>query len=82
MDPGAPIVSEVDGQSWPNSIGCHCPEIPGSYKTSHKVISINQSKKIQLTDSRWEKAHYYLGKHYNKILDSEKAKPLGKEAQI
>ncbi|PWY69808.1 hypothetical protein BO94DRAFT_502566 [Aspergillus sclerotioniger CBS 115572] len=32
--------------------------------------------------SRWEKAHYYLGKHYNKILDSEKAKPLGKEAQI
>ncbi|GKZ51429.1 serine/threonine-protein kinase M1, partial [Aspergillus brasiliensis] len=31
---------------------------------------------------RWEKAHYYLGKHYNKILDLEKAKPLGKEAQI
>ncbi|KAL2832369.1 hypothetical protein BDW59DRAFT_104134 [Aspergillus cavernicola] len=32
--------------------------------------------------ARWEKAHYYLGKHYNKILDSEKSKPLGKEAQI
>jgi serine/threonine-protein kinase ATR len=31
---------------------------------------------------RWEKAHYYLGKHYNKILDSEKIKPMGKEAQI
>ncbi|KAJ5300562.1 uncharacterized protein N7443_005564 [Penicillium atrosanguineum] len=31
---------------------------------------------------RWEKAHYYLGKHYNKILDSEKTKPMGKEAQI
>lgn len=31
---------------------------------------------------RWEKAHYYLGKHYNKILDSEKLKPLGREAQI
>ncbi|KAJ5683180.1 hypothetical protein N7462_006345 [Penicillium macrosclerotiorum] len=31
---------------------------------------------------RWEKAHYYLGKHYNKILDSEKSKPMGKEAQI
>jgi hypothetical protein len=31
---------------------------------------------------RWEKAHYYLGKHYNKIIESEKAKPLGKEAQI
>ncbi|WEW59433.1 serine/threonine-protein kinase M1 [Emydomyces testavorans] len=32
--------------------------------------------------TRWEKAHYYLGKHYSKILDSEKAKPIGKEAQI
>ncbi|KAJ5806956.1 hypothetical protein N7474_010548 [Penicillium riverlandense] len=31
---------------------------------------------------RWEKAHYYLGKHYNKILESEKSKPMGKEAQI
>jgi hypothetical protein len=38
--------------------------------------------KFLLTCNRWEKAHYYLGKHYNKILDSEKAKPLGKEAQI
>ncbi|CAG8024016.1 unnamed protein product [Penicillium olsonii] len=28
------------------------------------------------------RAHYYLGKHYNKILESEKAKPMGKEAQI
>jgi serine/threonine-protein kinase ATR len=31
---------------------------------------------------KWEKAHYYLGKHYNKILESEKSKPMGKEAQI
>lgn len=30
--------------------------------------------------SRWEKGHYYLGKHYNKLLESEKAKPLGKQA--
>lgn len=32
--------------------------------------------------TRWEKAHYYLGKHYNKILELEKVKPMGKEAQI
>ncbi|OQD80500.1 hypothetical protein PENANT_c035G04418 [Penicillium antarcticum] len=31
---------------------------------------------------KWERAHYYLGKHYNKILESEKAKPMGREAQI
>ena len=34
-----------------------------------------------LTGRRWEKAHYYLGKHYVKILDSEVTKPSGKEAQ-
>ena len=31
--------------------------------------------------SRWEKGHYYLGKHYNKLLESEKAKPPPKQAQ-
>ncbi|KAL8830882.1 MAG: hypothetical protein Q9191_001178 [Dirinaria sp. TL-2023a] len=31
--------------------------------------------------SRWEKGHYYLGKHYNKLLESEKAKPPAKQAQ-
>ena len=31
--------------------------------------------------SRWEKGHYYLGKHYNKLLVSEKAKPPPKQAQ-
>ncbi|KAL9620044.1 MAG: hypothetical protein Q9160_005422 [Pyrenula sp. 1 TL-2023] len=30
---------------------------------------------------RWEKGLYSLGKHYNKILDSEKTKPIGKESQ-
>ena len=31
--------------------------------------------------SRWEKGHYYLGKHYNKLLDSEKSKSPAKQAQ-
>ena len=30
---------------------------------------------------RSEKGHYYLGKHYNKLLESEKAKPPAKQAQ-
>ncbi|EON65245.1 hypothetical protein W97_04482 [Coniosporium apollinis CBS 100218] len=39
-------------------------------------------RKYQLavqTHSRWEKGHYYLGKHYNKLLQSEKAMPRGKQ---
>lgn len=30
---------------------------------------------------RWEKAQYYLGKHYNKLLEHEKAKTTAKRAQ-
>ncbi|KIV90128.1 hypothetical protein PV10_07469 [Exophiala mesophila] len=30
---------------------------------------------------RWEKGWYHLGRYYNKILDSEKAMPPGKESQ-
>ena len=33
------------------------------------------------TYNRWEKGHYHLGKHYNKLLESEKAKPPAKQAQ-
>ncbi|TQB68311.1 serine/threonine-protein kinase M1 [Monascus purpureus] len=50
-------------------------------QTQSDVIVQRYREAIRLY-TRWEKAHYYLGKHYNKILDSEKAKPLGKEAQI
>ncbi|OJJ46333.1 hypothetical protein ASPZODRAFT_66362 [Penicilliopsis zonata CBS 506.65] len=51
-------------------------------QTQSDVIVQRYREAINLHLSRWEKAHYYLGKHYNKILDSEKVKPLGKEAQI
>lgn len=30
---------------------------------------------------RWEKGHYYLGKHYSKLLDAQKALPKDKRSQ-
>jgi len=33
-----------------------------------------------LTCTRWEKGHYYLGKHYNKLLEAEKVLPVGKQS--
>ena len=30
---------------------------------------------------RWEKGHYYLGKHYNKLLEAEKALPAVKQSE-
>ncbi|KAN0073288.1 hypothetical protein V8E54_008508 [Elaphomyces granulatus] len=50
-------------------------------QTQSDVIVQRYREAIKL-HTRWEKAHYYLGKHYNKILESEKTKPMGKEAQI
>ncbi|MCJ1321696.1 serine/threonine-protein kinase M1 [Xylographa vitiligo] len=49
-------------------------------QTQSDVI-IQQYKKAVDLYNRWEKGHYYLGKHYNKLLDSEKAKSPAKQAQ-
>jgi serine/threonine-protein kinase ATR len=32
------------------------------------------------TFQRWEKGHYYLGKHYNKLLEVEKLQPKSKQS--
>ena len=42
---------------------------------------IHGYKQVTNAHPRWEKGHYYLGKHYNKLLESEKAKPPSKQAQ-
>lgn len=49
-------------------------------QTQSDVI-IHQYNRAADFHNRWEKGHYYLGKHYNKLLESEKAKPPGKQAQ-
>ena len=49
-------------------------------QTQSDVI-IGQYKQAVDSHNRWEKGHYYLGKHYNKLLESEKVKPPGKQAQ-
>ncbi|KKY18324.1 putative phosphatidylinositol 3and 4-kinase [Phaeomoniella chlamydospora] len=48
-------------------------------QTQSDVI-IRSYRKATDFHRRWDKGHYYLGKHYNKLIDSEKTKPIGKEA--
>lgn len=43
-------------------------------------LIIAQYKEAIRCHNRWERGHYYLGKHYNKLLESEKAKPHAKQA--
>ena len=42
---------------------------------------VHQYKKAVESHTRWERGHYHLGKHYNKLLESEKLKPPAKQAQ-
>jgi serine/threonine-protein kinase ATR len=49
---------------------------------THSEVIIQRYREAIKLHTRWEKAHYYLGRHYNKIIESERAKPPGKEAQI
>ena len=44
-------------------------------------LIIQRYKKAVEFHNRWEKGHYYLGKHYNKLLESEKGRPPAKQAQ-
>lgn len=43
-------------------------------------IIIQKYKKAVEFFNRWEKGHYYLGKHYNKLLESEKGKLPARQA--
>lgn len=52
----------------------------GAGQTQSNTI-IDQYREAIRSHQRWEKGHYYLGKHYNKLLESEKAKTPGKQAQ-
>ena len=42
---------------------------------------VRQYTKAVESHNRWEKGHYHLGKHYNKLLESEKLKAPAKQAQ-
>ena len=40
---------------------------------THSLALRNQYQLAAKTHGSWEKGHYYLGRHYNKLLESEKA---------
>lgn len=54
--------------------------VDGAGHTQSEFI-VQEYKQAIKWHSRCEKAHYYLGKHYNKLFEYEKAKPMAKRAQ-
>lgn len=49
----------------------------GQTQTKDMTVKYQYAAK---TFQRWEKGHYYLGKHYQKLLDAEKALPPSKQS--
>jgi serine/threonine-protein kinase ATR len=45
------------------------------------VDIVEHYKQVTAMQARWEKGHYHLGKHYNKLLESERSNPLQKQAK-
>ncbi|KAL9604378.1 MAG: hypothetical protein Q9219_000566 [cf. Caloplaca sp. 3 TL-2023] len=54
--------------------------VDGAGQTQSDSIILEYREAIKW-HSRSEKAHYYLGKHYNKLLEYEMAKPMAKRTQ-
>ncbi|KAL8917919.1 MAG: hypothetical protein Q9208_007662 [Pyrenodesmia sp. 3 TL-2023] len=54
--------------------------VDGAGQTQSDSI-VHEYKQAIRWHSRCEKAHYYLGKHYNKLFEYEKARPTAKRAQ-
>lgn len=48
---------------------------------THTSALRSQYQLAAKTHQYWEKGHYYLGRHYNKLLESEKALPTEQQAQ-
>ncbi|KAL8641328.1 MAG: hypothetical protein Q9228_001843 [Teloschistes exilis] len=54
--------------------------VDGAGQTQSESI-IQEYRQAIKGHARWEKAHYYLGKHYNKLFEHERAKTMEKRAQ-
>ncbi len=54
--------------------------VDGAGQTQSDSI-VHEYKQAIKWHARCEKAHYYLGKHYNKLFEYEKARPTAKRAQ-
>ena len=83
---GGPVTLTSDQQQQQNVVTAKAYLLLGKWldtagQTQSEVI-IKTYRKVTKHHQKWENGWYYLGKHYNKILDSEKAKPVGKESQI
>lgn len=86
MSENGPITLTVEQRHSQNEITAKAHVLLGKWmdqagQTQSEVI-IRTFRKATESFRKWEKGWYHLGRYYNKILDSEKAMPPGKESQV
>jgi serine/threonine-protein kinase ATR len=77
------VTTAVGQLQAPNKVKCHAQLLLAKW-----LDRSGQTKAHTLKDAyasgvmsypRWDKGHYYLGRHYNKLLESEKQLPVNKQ---
>lgn len=77
------VNTSVGQPQTPNKVKCHAQLLLAKW-----LDRSGQTKAHTLKDAyasgvmsypRWDKGHYYLGRHYNKLLESEKQLPVNKQ---
>lgn len=78
------VTTTTDQGQMPNKVKCHAELLLARW-----LDRAGQTKAHDLKDAyasgimsypRWDKGHYYLGRHYNKLLESEKMLPPSKQS--
>jgi serine/threonine-protein kinase ATR len=77
------MVTNVDQPQTTNKVKCQAQLLLAKW-----LDRAGQTKSVALKDAyasglmsfpRWDKGHYYLGRHYNKLFESEKSLPVSKQ---
>ncbi|CAI6340552.1 unnamed protein product [Periconia digitata] len=87
MDPTVSVTTAVaDGAQTPNRVKAHAQLLLAKWldqagQTNHNVLKEEYGKGIMMFP-KWDKGHYYLGRYYLKIYETEKAMPPPKQTQV
>lgn len=78
------VSTTLDQPQAPNKVKCHAELLLAKW-----LDRAGQTKSIELKQAytaavmsypRWDKCHYYLGRHYLKLLESEKQLPVSRQS--
>ncbi|KAH7138990.1 hypothetical protein B0J11DRAFT_32467 [Dendryphion nanum] len=80
------VTTDAENPTSANKTKCHAQLLLTKWLDragQTKALALKQSySDATVMFPRWDKGHYYLGRHYNKLLEAEKARPIDKQSSI